>query len=295
MTTDAEQLDTETVAIRAELASLNAGSPAHEAAQARLEAMYQAKYPPSPQPPDRAEEVAAPPAARPSTGPRTAADIRAEMDRVNEGGARHAELTAELERFYKSKYGGADDNSATHASTPAPAAPDPEITTLNDELRGLKPGTPEWTATVDEIDARVLAQPARAEDRGEIRRAASGLGIEVAPDEEEALAQVYNVVRANIRPDATPIIVSGMMAVRRAQLDAAAGQPVNETWDALFEELEAEWGSDTERRLEDIREAVAKMPRRLRDGLLKSKEARFNKGLYMFLADVGSKIPLGPQ
>ena len=57
----------------------------------------------------------------------------------------------------------------------------------------------------------------------------------------------------------------------------------------MVDELAAEWGSDSEQR---VQEALFKFPR-LRADLLRSKVI-YHPAVQRYLADVGARIPVGP-
>src|SRR5947208_2173123 len=68
------------------------------------------------------------------------------------------QLLAKLEAAYKAMDGTGD------ADEPTPSdGGDPAIAMAIAELRALRPDSPEWAKKVDEIDARVLAQPVAPE------------------------------------------------------------------------------------------------------------------------------------
>jgi hypothetical protein len=97
----------------------------------RVAQLYKQQYPPKPE-----QTGAAPPSvsesrtSRQSDAARSPADIRAAMERVNEGSARYAELAAELEAHYRTTYGAGD-----HITLPPPPEGKSWDTAVISELR----------------------------------------------------------------------------------------------------------------------------------------------------------------
>jgi hypothetical protein len=287
--TDATDLDPEPTAIRTEMQQLNEGSPAYAAAHARLEAWYQAKYPPS-APNVATRETAPAPPPPPGPAPLTLAEQTAAIWnapwKVNET---DDDRLAQVKALWESQ---PSPEATPPGETPAPTS-DPAIAVLEAELRDMRPDTAAWAAKVDEIDARVLAQPVRADDVTEMQGAADGIALAGgATWDTTELARAMNVARFNIgEQTAEQVVVSGMVTIQRALQDAEAGVRY-ESWDDVVDGLAAEWGSDGERRVQDIREALGKFPR-LRADLLRSKLI-YHPAVLRYLADVGGRIPLGP-
>ena len=188
-----------------------------------------------------------------------------------------------LEEAYKAMDGTGEADDAEGG--------DPAIDKAMAELRALKPDSPEWAKKVDEIDARVLAQPVSPETVSKMQEAAAGLPLpDGAAWDTQELGRVVNVANFNLGPEAgEAAVISGMQAVRRALADAQRPATWAEGADSL-----TEWDGDAEKRVADIREAWVKLPPAARSALTKAK-IQYHPAVLRFLAEVGSKIPLAPQ
>src|SRR5439155_7712995 len=142
---------------------------------------------------------------------------------------------ARLEAAYKAIDGKGEPSDGK------PRSGDPVIAKAMQELRGLKPDSPEWAKKVDEIDARVLAQPVAPETVTKMQEAATGLPLPDGAEWDVAeLGRAINVANFNLGPEAgEAIVISGMQAIRRALADGAR----YETWAEGADSL-TEWDRD---------------------------------------------------
>jgi len=223
------------------------------------------------------------------------ASLNAEIQALPSGSPRRQQLEEKRTANFKARHGTAEDEEGRTQSAATTA--DPALAAAVDGLRGMKPYSDEWVATVKEIDAKVLAQPLRADDVAGMRQAAEGIPLDGGRTwDAQELARSVNIARFNLGPaEAERAVVAGMAAVRRALADADRGI-LYPTWADGVDEI-AEWDDEREatRRVEDIHQAWSKMPPAARAAITKAG-IKYHPALLRHLAAVGAKMPLlGPE
>ena len=205
----------------------------------------------------------------------------------------------ESREFQSNQHGAQQDLEAVyrteHGETPKARPHDPVVERLNDELRSLKPGTEEWTKRTDEIDRRVAAMPVSAEDVATMQQAADGIPL---PGDRKwnanEMAQALSVARYHLGDYGMQATVSGMMAIRGALSDVGQRISFPKTPQDALEILEREWGKNTNRQIDNIREARLKVPRPIMDAI-RNSGVSYHPRILRWLADIGARIPIGPQ